>query len=119
MGGRYRYLLQHSISGEDLEALTSGLEDEREFRLAELAGAAPLAQMLKDGELDIDVETGERFFAFGGAIEILSVYLPEYVSGIEIVEELDIGLKRTRIECWRYVGRKGELITVPMQYALS
>ena len=27
MGGRYRYLLEHSIAGEDLEPLRSGLED--------------------------------------------------------------------------------------------
>jgi hypothetical protein len=119
MSGRYRYLLRHSISGEDLEALTSGLEDEREFRLPELVGVDAVSAMLKDGELDVDVEVSERFFAFGGAIEILSVYLPEYVSGVEIAETLDLGLKRTRIECWRYIGRQGELVAVPLSYALS
>jgi hypothetical protein len=119
MGGRYRYLLRHSIAGEDLEPLTSGLEDESGFRLGEVVGVPEVARMIAEGELDVDVQTTERFFAFGGAIEILSVYLPEYVSGVEIVEEFDVGLRRTRIECWRYIGRQGELIAVPLEFALT
>ncbi|HYV44357.1 MAG TPA: hypothetical protein VFA20_05815 [Myxococcaceae bacterium] len=119
MGGRYRYLLEHSIAGEDLEPLRSGLEDEQGFRLHELVGRAPLEQMLEEGELDIDTSTSDRFFAFGPSIEILSVYLPEYVSGVEVAETLDHGLNRRRIECYRYIGRRGELVTVPLEYAMS
>ncbi|MFZ5470045.1 MAG: hypothetical protein ACOZIN_11475 [Myxococcota bacterium] len=107
------------MSQEDLETLRSGLEDEADFRLAELVGAEVLERMLKDAQLDIDACTSERFFAFGKAIAILSVYLPEYVSGVEVVEELDAGLHRMRVECWRYVGRQGELIAVPLQFAVS
>ena len=119
MGGRYRYLLEHSIAGEDLEALRSGLEDEQGFRLHELVGHAPLEAMLVEGELAIDTSVTDRFFAFGPCIEILSVYLPEYVFGVEVAETLDHGLKRRRIECYRYIGRRGELVTVPLEYALS
>src|SRR5690349_5103417 len=107
MSGRYRYLVDHPISQEDLEPLQSGLEDEAEFRLAELVGRDELARMLADAHLSIDVTVSQRFFAFGGALGVLSVYLPEYVSGVEIVEERDHALKRTRVECWRYVGRQG------------
>lgn len=119
MPGRYHYRLDHSIAGEDLEALCSGLEDEAGFRLAELVGQQALAAMLEEGELRLDVRTAQRFFAFGPSIEILSVYLPEYVTGSEVAETLDHGLNRSRIECFRYVGRRGELITVPLEYALS
>lgn len=119
MSGRYRYLLDHPISLDELEPLQSGLEDEQEFRLAELVGAPRLGEMLDRGYLSIDLTVEERFFAFGPAIRILSVYLPEYVSGVEVVEELDFTHRCSRIECWRYVGRGGDLLTVPLQYALS
>ncbi len=119
MGGRYRYLLDHPISQEDLESLQSGLEDETDFRLAELVGKDDLARMLDRAHLLFDITVGQRFFAFGGAMEVLSVYLPEYVSGVEIVEELDHGLRRSRVECWRYVGRQGELLTVPLTFAVG
>jgi hypothetical protein len=119
VGGRYRYLLEHSIAGEDLEALRSGLEDEPHFRLQELVGKGPLERMLEEGELAIDVAAGARFYAFGPSIEILSVYLPEYVIGVEVAETLDHGLNRRRVECFRYIGRRGELVTVPLEYALS
>ncbi len=119
MSGRYRYLIDHSISREELEPLQSGLEDEAGFRLAELVGKSALEQMLHAAHLEVDVTVAERFFAFGAAIEILSVYLPEYVSGVEVVELFDAGLRPARIEVWRYVGRRGELLTVPLSYALS
>ncbi len=119
MGGRYRYLLDHPISQDELEPLQSGLEDEADFRLAELVGRDALAQMLAGAHLRVDVTVNQRFFAFGNAMGVLSVYLPEYVSGVEIVEELDHGLRRTRVECWRYVGRQGELLTVPLQHAVG
>jgi hypothetical protein len=119
MAGRYRYIVQHPISGEDLEPLVSGLEDEQDFRLAELIGQDALKGMLATGEVEIDVTVPQRFFAFGSCLAILSVYLPEYVSGVEVVEELDLGHRRSKVECWRYVGRQGDLLTVPLQYALS
>jgi hypothetical protein len=119
VGGRFRYLLEHSIAGEDMEPLRSGLEDEGGFRLQELVGRDVLEKMLDEGELEIDALVNERFFAFGPSIEILSVYLPEYVIGVEVAETLDHGLNRRRVECFRYIGRKGELVTVPLEYAVS
>lgn len=119
MGGRFRYVLQHSIAGEELESLRSGLEDEGGFRLHELVGKGSLEKMLDEGELEIDAWVNERFFAFGPGIEILSVYLPEYVIGVEVAETLDHGLNRRRVECYLYIGRRGELVTVPLEYAVS
>lgn len=119
MPGRYRYLMNHAVSGEDLESLVSGLEDEREFRLAELVGAGELKQMLDIGLLKFDVESDKRFFNFGGSIAIVSVYLAEYVTGVEVVEVLDFAHKRSRVECWRFIGRQGELVTVPLEYAVA
>ncbi len=119
MAGRYRYQLAHFVSGEDRESLESGLEGEPGFRLAELVGADAVRAMISDGEWNIDLTVSDRFFGFGPSLEILSVYLPEYVIGVEVAEELDLGLKRTRVECWRYIGRQGELLVVPLQYALS
>ena len=119
MAGRYRYIVQHTVSDEDLEPLVSGLEDEHDFRLAELVGAEALAGMLSERTITLDITVPERFFAFGNCLAILSVYLPEYVSGIEVVEQLDIGHRRADVECWRYVGRQGDLLTVPLEYAIS
>ncbi len=119
VSGRYRYVFDFWVSGEDREALESGLPDEPDFRLGELIGPEPLAKMVAEGHFDIDVTTADRFFAFGPSLAIVSVYVPEYVAGVEVAEELDFGSRRTRIECWRYVGRSGELLTVPLTYALT
>ena len=119
MTGRYTYAMDHDISGEDLEPLSSGLEDERGFVLGELVGQNELAKMLGAAHLDFHVTVAERFRPFDQCIEILSVYLPEYVFGVEVVEELDVGLKRSSVRCWRYIGRRGEVVKVALEYAVS
>lgn len=116
---RYRYILRHTVSSEDRETLESALEDEPGFRLGELAGADAIAEMLRALELEVDVTRSQRFFGFGPSIEAMSVYLPEYVSGVEVVEERDALGRTSRIECWRYIGRRGELLVVPLLYALT
>jgi len=119
VGGRYRYVFDFQVAGEEREAVESGLPDEPAFRLGELVGPGPLAAMVEEGHFDFDLTVEERFFAFGPSLAVISVYAHEYVTGIEVVEELDFASKRTRIECFRYIGREGELLTVPLQYALT
>ncbi len=118
-GARCRYLMDHEVDAMDLEPLRSGLEDEREFALAALVGERALAEMLRDGMLRFDVTRPEPFAAFAKCIEILSVYLPEYVSGIEILEALDAAGRRRSVACWRHIGRSGELARVALDHAVS
>src|SRR2546430_3422765 len=101
--GRYRYVMSQEIDAMDLEPLVSGLEDEGGFSLAELTGKDALAQMLSDGDLTFDLTVRERFHGFADCISILSVYLSEYVSAVEVVEDLDAALRRSSVRCWRYV----------------
>jgi hypothetical protein len=107
------------VDAVDLESLCSGLEDEPGFNLADLLGAKDLAAMLASGEIRFDVPRLDRFHGFGTCVEVISVYLSEYVSGIEVVEELDASARRTAVRCWRYVGRRGELVKVPLEHAIS
>ena len=111
--------MDHEIDAMDLESLTSGLEDEPDFSLGALLGHEALAAQLTEGALMFDVVTSERFEPFGKCIEILSVYLPEYVSGIEIAESLDGAGRRRGVECWRYVGRSGEVVRVALEHAIG
>jgi hypothetical protein len=117
--GRFRYIMDQEIDAMDLEALSSGLEDEPQFALGALLGEGGLAAQLAGGALTFDVAVPERFESFGKCIEILSVYLPEYVSGIEIAVDLDASGRRRRVECWRYIGRGGEVVRVALQHAIA
>jgi hypothetical protein len=116
---RYRYLLEHEVDGMEVEALNSGLEDERGFDLAALVGAEPLAEQLAAGMIQVDVARPERFDSFATCLEILSIYMSEYISGVEVAEDLDATGRRRGVRCWRYVARRGEVIKVPLHWALD
>src|SRR5260221_9072065 len=119
MAGRFRYVMNVEVDAMDLEPLQSGLEDEPGFQLGRLVGEKELGAMLADGELRFDLTVEARFHDFGACLEVLSVYLSEYLSGVEVVEELDGAGRRASVRCWRYVGRRGELIKVPLEHAIS
>jgi hypothetical protein len=107
------------IDAMDLEPLASGLEDEPSFCLPALVGKDAFAHMLELSRLEFDARAKDRFHGFGESLSVISVYLSEYVSGVEIVEELDASGRRSSVRCWRYIARRGELVKVPLEHAIG
>lgn len=102
---QYRYDLRVEIPATDVGVLVDALEDET-FTLRSFLGAKELERRIREQELVVDVTTEERWPSFDKDIEILSVYLSQYIIGREIVIEPTQGAPR--LQGWLIVGRRGE-----------
>ena len=93
----YRYVLDQEIDGSDAEHLVHALEDE-EFPIRELIGEAQMVAQIKDGALAFDHASSERLAWFGECIRTLSVYVSEYIIGLEFAEGRNAEGSRIEVE---------------------
>ena len=111
----YRYLLSHEIDGTDQGHLIDALEDE-EFALFDVLGEDVVNAQIREGTLEFQTETTSPLPWFREVISILSVHLSEYIYGFEIAEDREGG---RRVEILKYIGRKGDVIAVPLTYTIE
>lgn len=102
---QYRYDLRVDIPATDVSVLLDGLDGE-DFFLREVLGKKELERRIKEQDLLVEVETLERWPAFDKDIEVLSVYLSQYIIGRELVITPTQGAPK--IEGFIVVGRSGE-----------
>lgn len=112
----YRYLFAHEIDGADQNHLIDALEDE-EFALFDVLGEEEVNEQIRSGELKFESETETRLGWFRDVISVLSVHLSEYIYGLEIAEEREGG--KRRVEILKYIGRRGDVIAVPLNYTIE
>lgn len=111
----YRYLLSHEIDGSDQGHLIDALEDE-EFALFDLLGEEEVNRQIRSGLLEFREETTSRLPWFREVISVLSIHLSEYIYGLEIAEDREAG---RHIEILKYIGRRGDVIAVPLTYTIE
>ncbi len=102
---QYRYDLRVEIPATDVGVLVDALEDEA-FTLRNVIGAKELERQIRAQELVVAVTTEDRFATFDKDIEILSVYLSQYIIGREIVITPTLGAPK--LDGALIVGRRGE-----------
>jgi len=103
----YRYQLKVDVEPTERETITSALEDEP-FELGELLGLPKLMKQIEDGGLDIEASSESQLARFESDIEVLSVYLPQYVIGKEVFVRPTRGAPI--LEGWMIVGRSGQVV---------
>jgi hypothetical protein len=108
-GAQYRYDLDVEIPATDAAVLVDALDGEP-FGLRQHLGAHELRRQLEGLELHVSQTSPTRWPDFEKDIEILSVYLPEYVEGREIAIE-PTG-RAPKLEGYRIVGHRGETVRV-------
>lgn len=109
----YRYLLAQEIDGSDIENLIDSLEDE-EFAIREVLGEAEMNARIRAGLLSFDHPSDVPLPWFGECLRVLSVYLSEYIRGLELAEGRNHADIRVEFEVRKWIARTGELIAVPM-----
>jgi hypothetical protein len=113
---RYRYLIEQDIDDSDASHLIDALEDE-DLGLRDEIGEASLADQIRGGRILFDAVREAKLEWFKGTIEVLSIHLSQYIYGLEVAETRDDG--RRRIEILKYIGRRGEVITVPLTHTIE
>jgi hypothetical protein len=106
------YKLHLEIHPTDAAVLRDALEDEP-FGLRKRMGAAALNRMIEAFDIHIDSTSAERWEDFEKDIEILSIYLSEYISGTEIQVEPTKGAPI--LHAWKIVGRRGEVVRLELE----
>lgn len=103
----YRYRMQVDVEPVDARMLRDALEDEP-FGLRERYGMAEIERQITDFELVVDTSSMERWDDFQSDLEILSVYLSQYVTGheIEVVPTRGAPL----LKAWKLVACRGESV---------
>lgn len=103
----YRYRMRVDVEPVDARMLRDALEDEP-FGLRERYGMAEIERQLEAFELVVDTSSMERWDDFGSDLEIVSVYLSQYVVGHEIEVSPTKGAPRLR--AWKIVACRGESV---------
>lgn len=114
----YRYLLSQEIDGTDAAHLVDSLEDE-EFPIREALGEAKMNQEIRDGLLEVDLDSDRPLPWFAECIRTLSVYLSEYVIGLEVAEGRNAEGSRIQVEARKMIGRRGDLIAVRLKHRIE
>jgi hypothetical protein len=114
----YRYLLEQEIDGSDIENLIDSLEDE-EFPIREALGEREMNAAIREGVLRFDVTTDHQLMWFGECLRTLSVYLSEYIIGLEVAEGRNAAGFRIEVEIRKYAGCRGDLIAVPLLHTVD
>ncbi len=112
----YHYQLSHEVDGSDQGHLIDALEDE-EFALFDALGEEVVNAQIREGELKFETDTTTRLSWFREVIAVLSVHLSEYIYGFEIAEDRESG--RRTVEILKYIGRKGDVVAVPLTYTIE
>lgn len=102
---QYRYDLRVEIPATDVGVLVDALEDEA-FTLRTFLGAKELERQIREQELVVAVTTKERWPSFDKDVEILSVYLSQYIIGREMIITPTLGAPK--VQGFLVVGRRGE-----------
>jgi hypothetical protein len=101
----YRYELHVEIPATDAAVLVDALEGEP-FGLGKRLGADELNRQIRELELSVRTTSSQRWDDFEKDIEILSIYLPQFIEGREI--HVDAGAVPPKVEGWKIVGHRGE-----------
>ena len=107
----YRYRLKVEVEPTERETITSALEDEP-FELGERLGLAPLLAQIEEGELDVETSSETQLAHFDRDIEMLSVYLPQYIIGKEVFVRPTPGAPI--LVGWMIVGRAGQVVRLAL-----
>lgn len=111
----YLYLIDLEINPSETSHLNDALEDE-DFPIRELIGDAQLKDQINSGRFTFSTETPDRYLWFRESIQCLSIYVSTYVRGIEVDEHFGSDRERLRTKVYEYIGRRGELVMVPLDY---
>jgi hypothetical protein len=107
----YWYDLSVEIEPTDVGVLVDALEDEP-FALRELLGARELERRIRSRELVVRERVTERWDGFDRDLEVLSIYLSQYIVGRELV------LRGTRgapvVTGWKVVACRGEVVRLDL-----
>lgn len=114
----YRYLLEHEVDGSDAGHLIDALEDE-EFPIREIIGEKQMVALIRDGMLRFDHPSDSPLPWFGDCLRVLSIHLSEYIIGLEFAEGRNAADFRVEVEIRKYVGRRGDLIAVPLLHTIE
>jgi hypothetical protein len=106
---QWRYLLKVHIPGTEAAILRDALDGEA-FGLRDRLGADELERQIEGFELAVDRMAGARWDDFAHDIEVLSLYLTDDVSGIEI----QVG---EELRGWRLIGHRGEVVRLEIEVA--
>jgi len=107
LGFVYRYLLVHEVDGSDRENLIDSLEDE-DFPIREHLGRLRVMKR-PDPRRRAALRPSERQSPalVGEAVRTLSVYLSEYIIGLEVAEGRNAAASRVRVDIRKHVGAHG------------
>ncbi len=103
----FRYQLDVEIEPVDMRVVRDALEDEP-FGLRERYGPEEIERQLQDFGLRFNTSSTDRWSDFDADIEILSVYLSQYIVGYEI--EVSPTAGAPKLTAWKIVGCRGETV---------
>jgi hypothetical protein len=107
----YRYQLKVDVEPTERETITSALEDEP-FELGERIGLGKIMQQIEDGALDVEASSETQLTRFESDVEVLSVYLPQYIIGKEVYVRPTAGAPI--LVGWMIVGRSGQVVRLAL-----
>jgi len=110
-GPSWRYQLRVEIPATEAAILKDALAGEP-FGLRARLGAEELDRQIAALELHVDAVSAERWQDFEKDLEILSVYLTEYVVGREIHVQLEAA--SPRVEAWKIIARRGQTVRLSL-----
>ena len=103
----FRYQMRVEVEPVDAAMLRDALEDEP-FGLKERYGMAAIERQLKDHVLEVDTSSTSRWDDLTADLEILSVYLSQYIVAHEIEVSPTAGAPILR--AWKIVACRGESV---------
>jgi hypothetical protein len=110
----YLYSLRVDILATDAAVLLDAIEGEP-FGLAKRLGAEEINRQIRELQIDIEATSPSRWDDFENDISILSVYLPQDITGFELHVEPTAGAPK--LEGWKIVGRRGETARLKLYLA--
>jgi hypothetical protein len=103
----YRYRLRVEVEPTDASVLKDALEDEP-FGLRQRYGLAEIHRQLDEFELVFEAASAARWEDFDSDLEVLSVYLSQYIVGFEVHVRPTAGAPLLRAQ--KVVACRGEVV---------
>lgn len=103
----FRYRLQVDVEPTDAPVLKDALEDEP-FGLRERYGLAEVHRQLDEHNLFFEAASLSRWDDFDSDLEVLSIYLSQYIVGFEVSVRPTAGAPLLR--AYKVVACRGELV---------
>jgi len=107
----YAYELRVEIEPTDVGVLIDALEDEP-FALRDYLGEEELVRRIRSRELVVETRVAERWTEFDRDLEVLSIYLSQYILGREILVRPTRGAPI--LKGWKVVARRGEVVRLDL-----